>query len=137
MPNPPGTPGAQFADVMQDRLIDFAVATIRLADQLPPTPAGRHIAGQILRCGTSPASNYGEARAAESRNDFVHKLKIVHKELNETYVWLRIIHRANLTVGEAVELGLSESDQLCRIIGKSIATANDSDNPLNDGRRRR
>ena len=70
------------ASAIEDRLIDFAVRTIRLADALPKTPAGRHIARQLLRSGTSPAPNYAEARGAESGADFLHKLKVALKELN-------------------------------------------------------
>lgn len=72
------------ADALEDRLIEFAVRIVNLSANLPRTPAGRHIANQILRSGTSPAPNYGEARGAESRADFVHKLRVVLKELNET-----------------------------------------------------
>jgi len=84
------------ADELEERLIDFAVRIIRLTSRLPKTPAGKHIAGQILRSGTSPAPNYGEARGAESSADFVHKLGIVLKELNETSIWLRVIERSAL-----------------------------------------
>src|SRR5437764_11156336 len=84
------------ADVLEERLIEFAVRIIKLSAQLPRTPAGRHIAGQILRSGTSPAPNYGEARGGESHADFVHKLGIVLKELNETQIWLRIIKQSEL-----------------------------------------
>ena len=85
-----------FADELEERLIDFAVRIIRLSARLPRTPAGKHVAGQILRSGTSPAPNYGEARGAESRADFVHKIRIVLKELNETSIWLRIIERSQM-----------------------------------------
>jgi four helix bundle protein len=84
------------ADELEDRLINFAVRIIRLSSQLPRTPAGKHVAGQILRAGTSPAPNYGEARGAESHADFVHKIRIVLKELHETSIWLRIIERSRL-----------------------------------------
>ena len=84
------------ANEFENRLIDFAVRIINLSAKLPETPAGKHIAGQILRSGTSPAPNYGEARGAESKADFVHKLAIVLKELNETSIWLRIIDRSQL-----------------------------------------
>src|SRR5438874_5575534 len=84
------------ADVLEERLIEFAVRIIKLSARLPRNPAGRHIAGQILRSGTSPAPNYGEARGGESPADFVHKLRIVLKELNETSIWLRIIERSEL-----------------------------------------
>jgi four helix bundle protein len=75
------------ADKLDDRLIDFAVRIIKLTASLPKTAAGRHVAGQILRAGISPAPTYGEARGAESRADFVHKIRVVLKELNETSVW--------------------------------------------------
>src|SRR5712671_2279485 len=87
---------SQRADKLEDRLIDFAVRIIKLTSRLPKTPAGKHIAGQILRSGTSPAPNYGEARGAESSADFVHKLCVVLKELNETFIWLRIIEQSEI-----------------------------------------
>src|SRR2546423_14605383 len=90
------------ANELEERLIDFAVRIVKLSANLPRTPAGKHIAGQILRSGTSPAPNYGEARGAESHADFVHKLRIVLKELNETSIWLRIIERSQLLRGELV-----------------------------------
>src|SRR5438105_1816020 len=77
-------------------LVEFAATIINFSVRLPRTSQGRHIATQILRSGTAPAPNYGEARGAESRADFVHKLRIVEKELNETAVWLRIISRTSL-----------------------------------------
>ena len=72
------------ADKLEERLIAFAVRIIRISASLPKTAARRHVAGQILRAGTSPAPNYGEARGAESRADFIHKIRVVLKELNET-----------------------------------------------------
>src|SRR6185436_13346279 len=84
------------ADELEERLVEFAVRIVKLSASLPRTPAGRHVAGQILRSGTSPAPNYGEARGAESLADFIHKLRIVLKELNETSIWLRVIQRSGL-----------------------------------------
>ena len=81
------------ANELEDRLINFAVGIVKLSAGLPRTPAGKHVAGQIQRSGSSPAPNYGEARAAESHADFVCKLRIVLKELNETSIWLRTIER--------------------------------------------
>ena len=78
---------------LEDRLIDFAVRIIRLAESLPKTKVGNHVSGQLIRCGTSPAPNYGEAQSAESRADFIHKMKVSLKELRETRVWLLIIVR--------------------------------------------
>src|SRR6185503_11446449 len=90
------------SDRLEERLIDFAARIIEFAAELPKTPAGRHIALQILRSGTAPAPNYAEARGAESRADFIHKLGIVRKELNETSVWLRILSRISLRKGDLI-----------------------------------
>src|SRR6185503_13890772 len=103
------------ADELEQRLIDFAVRIIKLSANLPKTPAGRHIAGQILRAGTSPAPNYGEARGAESQADFVHKLRIVLKELNETSIWLRMIKRSRLLREESLTDILEENRSLSKI----------------------
>jgi four helix bundle protein len=90
---------------------------------LPKTPAGKHIAGQILRSGTSPAPNYGEARGAESHADFVHKLGIVLKELNETSIWLRVIDRSELLKQALLTDIIEENKELCRIFTASLKTA--------------
>lgn len=111
------------ADELENRLIDFAVRIIKLSANLPKTPAGRHIAGQILRSGTSPAPNYGEARGAESNADFVHKLGIVLKELNETSIWLRVIERSQLLKGELLVEIIGENRELSRIFTSSLKTA--------------
>jgi len=90
---------------------------------LPRTAAGKHIAGQILRCGTSPAPNYGEARGAESDADFIHKLRIVLKELNETSIWLRIIERSRVVSPRLLADIMQESNELCKIFTASLKTA--------------
>ena len=109
---------------LKDRLIDYAVRIIRLTEALPNTKAGAHVAGQILRSGSSPAPNYGEALAAESQADFVHKLKISLKELRETEIWLKIIAKAKM-VSSAKQLAplLTETDELSAILFTSIQTA--------------
>lgn len=111
------------ADKLEDRLIEFAVRVVILSANLPKTPAGKHIAGQIMRSGTSPAPNYGEARGAESQADFVHKLRIVLKELNETSIWLRIIERSQLLRRELIRDIIGENTELCRIFAASLKTA--------------
>jgi len=109
---------------LQDRLIDFAVRIIHLVEKLTNSKVGNHIKGQIVRSGTSPASNYGEAQSAESRSDFIHKLKIILKELRETKVWLLIICRAKLiTPVEKLNEILQENEELILIIFHSIETA--------------
>ena len=110
-------------DDIEERLIEFAVRIITVCNELTDNPAKRHIRGQMLRSRTSPAPNYGEARGAESGKDFLHKLKIVLKELNETRIWLKIIIRAEFIPGTRLKPLLDECDQLCRIISASIQTA--------------
>src|SRR5712692_7978636 len=111
------------ADELEERLIDFAVRIVNLSSRLPKTPAGKHIAGQILRSGTSPAPNYGEARGAESHADFIHKLGIVLKELNETAIWLRVIERSEMLKTELLAGIVEENRELCRILTASLKTA--------------
>ncbi|HEX4999580.1 MAG TPA: four helix bundle protein [Terriglobia bacterium] len=108
---------------LEQRLIAFASSIILLSDKLPKNLQGRHVCSQILRSGTAAAANYGEARGAESRADFVHKLKVVHKELNETTVWLEIIVQTSLVSADNVVDIVAENRELCRIIAASIKTA--------------
>ena len=111
------------ADDLEGRLIDFAVRIVKLSGGLPRTPAGKHIALQIMRSGTSPAPNYGEARGAESYADFVHKLSIVLKELNETLIWLRVIDKSQMVRRELLTEILKENTELCKIFTTSLKTA--------------
>jgi four helix bundle protein len=109
---------------LEDRLIDFAVRIIRIAESLPKDRVGNHIAGQLVRCGTSPAPNYGEAQSAESRSDFIHKMKVCLKELRETRVWLLMIVRANLIKPVSkLEPLIKESHELISIFVTSVETA--------------
>jgi len=109
---------------LEKRLIDFAVRIINVVEALPNTRAANHIGGQLLRCGTAPASNYGEAQSAESRNDFIHKIKIIFKELRETRVWLKIIVRISLAKStKEIEALITECDELISIFVTSVKTA--------------
>jgi len=99
-------------DELQERLIAFAVSIVEIASQLPRTHSGRHVYKQIIRSGSATAANYGEARAAESKSDFIHKLRIVLKELNETAVWLQIITRCSLVRQEKVVAIVAENQEL-------------------------
>jgi four helix bundle protein len=114
---------ASKANQLEKRLVSFAASIVSLSSKLPRTVQGRHICSQILRSGTAAAANYGEARGAESRADFVHKLKIVFKELNETTIWLEIIAESCLLSAEIVAAIVGENRELCRIIAASIKTA--------------
>jgi len=108
---------------LENRLIDFAVTILRLADKLPNTKAGRHIGGQLVRSGTSAAPNYGEAQSAESRRDFIHKMKIAQKELRETLAWLKIIVRASICDPDEITVVINECDELISIFVASVRTA--------------
>jgi four helix bundle protein len=113
---------------LEDRLIDYAVLIIDIAEALPKTDVGRYLTGQIIRSGTSPALNYGEAQSAESRKDFIHKMKIGLKELRETCINLRIIQRkAYSSVSNKLEQTLDEGNELISIFVKSIQTARKND----------
>ena len=109
-------------DDIEERLIDFAVRIVKLSTQLPNTQAGKHVSGQLLRSGTSPAAHYAEARGAESTKDFVHKLRICLKELNESRVWLKITAKSELLPQSRLQDITDENDELCRIINASIKT---------------
>ena len=111
------------ADALQERLVLFAVKIIDLVTCLPKTTAGRHVAGQVLRSGTSPAPNYAEARGAESRADFVHKLRTAVKELNETGIWLLIILKARMASDPLITGLVKENRELACILSASIRTA--------------
>jgi four helix bundle protein len=109
---------------LEERLIDFSIQIIAISENLHNTPAGRHISGQIVRSGTSPALQYGEAQSAESRSDFIHKLKVLLKELRETLVGLKIVKRAPLTNKmQIIDPALVECNELIAIFNKSIETA--------------
>ncbi len=110
-------------DDIEDRMIDFAVVVIEICAELPQTLAGRHVAGQLVRSGTAPAPHYSEARGAESRRDFIHKLGICLKELNESKVWLKIATRSGMSIEERTGPALVECQELSRIINSSIQTA--------------
>ena len=109
---------------LEDRLLEFASAIIDLSEKLPNSRAGNHIAGQILRSGTSPYAVHGEAESSESREDFVHKIKICLKELRETRRWARLIRRKRWSHDDPTLIfTLGESEELIRIFMSSVRTA--------------
>jgi len=117
------------ADEMQKRLIEFASRTTRVAKMLPKTFEGRYISQQIIRSALAAAPNYAEARAAESRADFIHKLRVVLKELNETRSWLQQIVANGLFSRDKMSAIIAENQELCWIIAASIKTAKRSTSP--------
>ncbi len=117
---------------IEDRLIEFAVRVINVVEALPDTKAGKHVANQLVRSGTSPAPNYAEARAAESRADFVHKLKVALKELRETLVWLKVIEQKPMIPRERLGQLVTECNELIAIFVKSVQTADRNREPKRD-----
>ena len=114
---------------LSERLWDFAARIGKVVDALPDTRLGRHVAGQLVRSGTSAPPNYDEGCAGESRADFVHKLNISLKELRETRGWLRFIIKAALLKPSRVTSLIDECEQLCKIMAQSIITAKANANP--------
>ena len=101
---------------------------INLIEKLPKNSIGHHLSNQLLRSGTSPAANYGEAQSAESRKDFIHKMKISLKELRESEVWLKIIEKKNFITTIEIHSTLTETNELISIFHKSIKTAEENKN---------
>ena len=111
---------------LENRLINFAVRIINVVEAMPSSKAGNHVAGQLIRSGTAPAPNYGEAQSAESRKDFLHKMKIALKELRETMIWLKIIERKPLCEPAKMTDITKECDELIAIFVASVKTAEEN-----------
>ena len=116
-------PAASKTYDLEDRFVDFAVRIITVVEALPDSKAGKHVAGQLVRSGTSPAPNYGEAQSAESPADFIHKLKLALKELRETNIWLKIVERKPLCEPAKLKAIRQECDELIAILVTSVKTA--------------
>jgi four helix bundle protein len=109
---------------LEERLIDYAVLSIEIVKLLPNNVEGRHLGNQLVKSGTSPSLNYGEAQSAESRKDFIHKVSIILKELRESLVCMKILKKSNLVADSALlEEGIKESNELISIFVKSVKTA--------------
>lgn len=109
---------------LEERLLEFAVRVIRLTESMNRTAAGVYVANQLLRSATSPFGHHGEAEGAESRDDFIHKLRVCYKELREAPRWLRLVQRAPLVAKPTLLDGVvTEADELVRIFAASIRTA--------------
>jgi four helix bundle protein len=118
--------------ILEDRLIDFAALIINISDNFKKNYAGNHLAGQIIRSGTSPALNYGEAQSAESPKDFVHKMGICLKELRETFVCIKIIEKAKLTSDiNSLTIAKNEANELISIFVASIKTSKNNNDRKN------
>ena len=109
---------------LEDRLLEYSSGIIKIVEKLPKSRTGNHVAGQLLRSGTSPYANHGEAQAAESAKDFIHKMSICLKELRETKRWLKLIQRVPLIkLPDVVGNLLEETEELIKIFAASIRTA--------------
>ena len=123
------TPDGERRFDLEDRLLDYAARILKLCEGLPKNLAGKHVAGQLLRSGTAPLSHHGEAQAAESPEDFRHKLKLGLEELKESWRWLRLIERGELiTPTSKIQPLLKETDELIRIFAASIKTSQSKSN---------
>ncbi len=109
---------------LEERLLRYSVRIIKLVDTLPNTRVGNHVARQLLRAGTSPYPNHGEAQSAESPKDFIHKLRISLKEFRESQRWIKLIQRVPIVANSNLldEL-LNETEELIKIFVTSIKTA--------------
>jgi four helix bundle protein len=109
---------------LEERLLEYSVRIVKLVEKLPNTRAGNHVAGQLLKSGTSPYPNHGEAQAAESKKDFIHKMRICLKELRESKRWQKLIQRVPLVKPpDRVDDLLQETEELIKIFVSSIRTA--------------
>jgi four helix bundle protein len=108
---------------LEERLIEFAAQIIRFTESMISSKSGNHLANQLLRSGTSPALNYGEAQGGESRKDFIHKFKVILKELRETLIGIKIVERASLHQDHGfLNQVKDECNQLISIFVKSVLT---------------
>jgi four helix bundle protein len=112
---------------LEDRLVDFACMCLDVCDLLPNTKSGQNLEYQLSESGTAPALIYGEAQAAESRADFIHKMKMCLKEIKESRINLKIIRRKPVVVHENVEKAFNECNELMAIFLTSIETAERND----------
>jgi len=110
-------------DDLPERLLDYGARIVKLVAALPPTMVARRIGDQLLRSGTGVGANYEEARAAESKSDFLHKLQLALKEMRESNYWLRLLAKAEIVPADRLRPLLDESDQLRAILSKAVATA--------------
>ncbi|OGU31903.1 MAG: hypothetical protein A2X67_10425 [Ignavibacteria bacterium GWA2_55_11] len=118
---------------LEQRLIEFCVLLAELIPELPQTRIGNYIADHLVRSGFSPSFNYAEAQDAESRHDFIHKLKVVLKELRESLVALKITYRLHLVKSEVkVVAAIKETNELVSIFVASVRTARSHSGPKSD-----
>jgi four helix bundle protein len=110
-------------DDIQERLVKLAVAVMHLCDEVPKSPTTSPIVGQLVRSSAAASANYADARGAESKVDFIHKLGITFKELNESENWLRLLLEGEVLPAQRIHSIHEDCKVLCRIIAASRRTA--------------
>ena len=109
---------------LEERVIDFAVMMIKIADKIHNSFLGNNLSNQLVRSGSSPALHYGEVLSSESLKDFIHKMSVCLKELRETYVSLKIIKKLDFKETEKdIDIVLKENLELISIFSKAIKTS--------------
>ena len=108
---------------LEERLINFAVLILEITEKLPESKGSNHLSGQLVRSGTAPALQYGEAQSAESRKDFIHKMKIALKEMRESLICLKIIERKKYITDQKLTNTITELNELISIFVKNVETA--------------
>ena len=116
-----------------ERLLEYGARIVRLVESLPNTLVGRRVGDQLLRSGTSAGANYEEARGAQSKEDFVHKLQIALKQLRESNYWLRLLVKSGKVSADRMNDLLDESNQLRAMLSKSVATTKGKAKPIENG----
>ncbi len=110
-------------DVFQERFLNFSADILMLVSKFPKNQAGRHIADQLFRSGTSVGAHLEEARAGESRADFIHKMQVALKELREVGYWLKLVTKTNLVADTSLPRISDECEQLTAMLAQSVITA--------------
>ncbi len=109
---------------LEERVIDFAVMIIKIADKIHNSFRGNNLSNQLVRSGSSPAIHYGEVQSSESLKDFIHKMSVCLKELRETYISLRIIKKLDFNgLNEEIDIAIKENLELISIFSKAIKTS--------------
>ncbi|MEN8154351.1 MAG: four helix bundle protein [Acidobacteriota bacterium] len=108
---------------MSDLFLKFSANVVKFCLPLNKNPVEKHISLQLVRSSKSTGANYEESRGAESRQDFIHKMQIVLKELKESLYWIKLLKEVGLLTGEKIEIIEKECDELVRMIGKAVSTS--------------
>ncbi len=112
-----------LGDDIADRLLEFASRALRVVGRLPNNREGRHVAGQLVKAGTAGGAHYEEARGAESKADFAHKVLLAAKEVGEAVYWIRLAAQGGLSRSPDLPWLVAEGKELVAILKASARTA--------------